>query len=347
MVAAGFDCLIDLASQAIMGLFPVLAALPRIRRWFRLAVDELERFRPHALVLVDYPGFNLRLAARAKRLGIPVLYYVSPQVWAWNRSRIKKIARSVDRLLVILPFEEEAYRGSGLDVRYVGHPSVDHVARSRDAALLRRESYGPGAPRIGVFPGSREHVVRALWPVFKQVIDHVAARRPDATFVVAAASERLASIIRELGLPTAAKTSVAADDSGSVMAWSDACLTTSGTTTIELALWRRPMVLAYQVSALLWIIGRRVVKVPFIGLVNLIAGRRVVPEHVGNKLNPGAIAADLDRLLDDGPDRTAMLGGLDEVVAKLGPPGGYARAAAAIAAFLHERTAAAPAVGED
>ncbi|MCA9321596.1 MAG: lipid-A-disaccharide synthase, partial [Planctomycetes bacterium] len=188
--AAGMELLEDLASDAIMGLFPVLAALPRIRGWFRRALDELERDPPDALVVVDYPGFNLRLALAAKARGLRVIYYISPQVWAWNRRRVRTIARSVDLMIPILPFEEDFYAGAGIEVYYPGHPLADQFADfPYDEAVRSDLARFEERPLVGLFPGSRRHVVESLGPVFLRAA-RALRQKPGleaARFVVAAA----------------------------------------------------------------------------------------------------------------------------------------------------------------
>jgi lipid-A-disaccharide synthase len=337
MERAGMRQDADLASDAIMGIFPVIKALPRIRRMFALASRTLSDERPDALVLVDYPGFNVRLAAVAKRLGVPVIYYISPQVWAWGAGRVEKLARLVDLMLVILPFEEPIFAKAGIRTVFVGHPVQDHVARTPpDEALIAdlRSRRGSG-PLIGVFPGSRRHVVLSL------SADLVAAGRTlralpgteSARFVVALAQPSFRDLV-----PDDPSVPVEFVDGRSldVMRAADLCVTTSGSTTLEIAAVGRPFVVAYRPSLPLFWIGRRVIRVPHIGLVNLVAGRGVVPEHVSWRSQSAEIARDLNRLWVDPAARQAQLDGLAEVRAKLEARGCYVRAADAVTAFLGE-----------
>lgn len=336
MAARGFELLHDLASEGIMGLFPVLAALPRIARLFRRAVGELERRPPAALVLVDYPGFNIRLAARAHRLGIPVIYYISPQVWAWARWRIKKLARVVDLMLVILPFEEDVYRESGLPTVYVGHPLLDHLEASPpDPEEVARLRAGP-SPVVGLFPGSRRHVVESLAPCFLRAaaLLREQPRTQDARFLVALAQERFRDAITP-HLPPRLPVELVVDRAREVMAASDVCLTSSGTTTLEIAGMGVPFVLGYRVSAPVYALGRALISVPHIGLVNLIADRRLVPEHVGVRNFGAAAARDLHELCTDPGARAAQQEGLAEVRRRLAADeSSYVRAAREIASFL-------------
>ena len=328
---AGLDCLEDLPSQAIMGLFPVIAALPRIRGWFRRAVESLRNDPPDAIVLVDYPGFNLRLAARAKKLGIPVIYYISPQVWAWNRRRVKTIARVVDLMIVILPFEADFYRDSGVEVFYSGHPLVDHLASSpADPKFVDTLRDGGESPIVGVFPGSRGHVVDSLLPIFvrtaRRLLDHEDFAQ--SLFLFAAANDDIAKRIAGLEALKSIPHRIVTSRPYEVMEASDLCLTTSGTTTLEIALHRRPMVLAYRVSRVFWLLGRLLIRVRFIGLVNLIAGRGIVREHIGTRSFHAALAADLIRIRTDREVRETLLRDLDEVRRRLETPGSYRRSAA-------------------
>lgn len=337
MAKAGMRLDADLASDAIMGIFPVVRALPRIRRMMALAKRKLAEERPDALVLVDYPGFNVRLAAHAKRLGIPVVYYISPQVWAWGAGRVEKLARLVDLMLVILPFEEQVFAPHGVPSTFTGHPVVDHVARTPpDEAFIRdlRSRRGDG-PLVGVFPGSRRHVVRSLMP---QMID--AGRRlralpgtAGARFVVALAQPAFRGLVPGTDLPVEVVDGRALD----VMRASDLCLTTSGSTTLEIAAVGRPFVITYRPSAVLYWIGRKVVKVPHIGLVNLVAKDGVVPEHVHWRSKAAEIAADLNSLWIDEPRRRASIEALAKVRASLGAPGAYARAARRITDWIGAR----------
>lgn len=338
MERAGMRLDADLASDAIMGLFPVIKALPKIRRTFALATRALETNRPDALVLVDYPGFNMRLASVAKRLGVPVIYYISPQVWAWGARRVEKLARLVDLMLVILPFEERIFTNAGIATVFTGHPVLDHIAKTPpdDAFIAALRGRRGAGPLVGVFPGSRRHVVESL------AADLVDAGRTLASLPGTAGARLVVALaqpsFREL-VPASLDVPVECVDGRAldVMRAADLCLTTSGSTTLEIAAVGRPFVIAYRPSLPLYLIARRVIRVPHVGLVNLVAGRGVVPEHVHWKSQSNAIARDLNRLWVDDAARRAQLDGLAEVRAKLEVRGAYAKAAQAVAAFLAAR----------
>lgn len=336
MREAGAEILHDLASDAIMGLFPVIAALPKIRRLFYRAVDELRERRPAALVLVDYPGFNIRLAAKAHALGIPVVYYISPQVWAWASWRVKKLAKVVDLMMVILPFEKEVYETSGLRTEFVGHPLMDHLRTVRhDRNLideLRAAASGDAdAPLVGLFPGSRRHVVESLMPVFVDVARKLRTMDgiSNAKFVVACAQDRFEDII-ERAVAGIDGMRIEVGHPYEVMEAADIALTSSGTTTLEIAAHGTPFVLGYKVSPLLYGIGRMLVNVEHIGLVNLVAGRGIVPEHVGVRSFADGAARDLHLLWTDASARDEMIDALNEVRERLDTEGSYKRAAKGI-----------------
>lgn len=328
MAAAGARIHHDLAAAAIMGFFPVLAALPRMSRLLAETRRRLEAGRPDAVVLVDYPGFNLRVAAHARRLGLRVVWYISPQVWAWAPWRTRRIARLVDRMLCILPFEPGFYERSGVRAEFTGHPLFDHIEslpRNAEAAAALRE----GRPRVlGIFPGSRPHVVASLLPVFIRAAARVRAAVPDGDLLclVAAADASIAGRIRSRvgGDPLFRVVDGRPHD---VAGAADVCLTASGTTTLELAWHDRPMVIGYRVSALSWLPARLLVRVRHIGLVNLVTPRPFVPEHVGVRDFSAAAARDVAGLFTNQAARAAQLEGLARVREALRCRGAYRTAA--------------------
>lgn len=346
MAAAGVELHHDLATDAVMGLFPVLKALPRLAGLFRATVRRLQDDPPAALLLVDYPGFNMRLAARARRLGVPVVYYISPQVWAWARWRIRRLARLVDLMLVILPFEEAVYREQGPPAVYVGHPLMDRLRRSPPdpARVAAARGSGP-SPLVGIFPGSRLHVVQSLAPVFLKASAHL-RRLPgteQARFVLALAQEGFRKpALRHA--PSDLPLDVQVGRPLEVMEAADLVLTSSGTTTLEVAASLTPFVIGYRVSPVLYALGRLVLSVPHIGLVNLVAGEGLVPEHVGVRSFARPCARDLNRLWTDPVARRHQVEGLRRVRDLLDAEGSYARAASALLEFL-DRERPVPAGG--
>ncbi|WP_419950921.1 lipid-A-disaccharide synthase [Candidatus Palauibacter sp.] len=315
MEAAGVVRIAGLDELSVMGGLEVLRRLPfllslerRIRRLFR--VEDIRLFLP-----TDYPGLNLRLARAARRQGRRVLYFIAPQVWAWREGRAGRLARDCDRVLTVLPFEAELLRKYGADVEFVGHPLLD-TARSHPGPRL-----SAGKRLIGLFPGSRAQEVRLMLPAFAEAARRLARRHADLEFQVARPSHLPEALYAEAGFPTA--------DAGEIMARGTAAITKSGTITLELALAGVPMVVGYRTTAIEWAIGRRLVRVPSIVLVNLVAGSQVVPEMLQDRLSPRRLASALEPLLDEAaPARQDMLRGFAEMRDRLGEPGCAARVAA-------------------
>jgi lipid-A-disaccharide synthase len=311
---------------AVVGLFEVVSHLRRLRGVFRDLLAEVDRKPPAAAVLVDYAEFNLRLAAALRRRGIPVVYYVSPQVWAWRRGRLRDIRRSVSRMLVIFPFEEPLYREAGVPVRFVGHPLVDLVAPAPErAAFLRPLGLDPDRPVLAVLPGSRAKEIAHNLPPIVAALRRIQAQRPRVQFLLAVApSIEPASLAgRFAGVPV----HMVGGATHAVLGACDAAVVASGTATVEAALLGAPMVVVYRLSPLTYHLGRRLVRVPHYAMANLIAGRRLVPELIQSDFTPERVAAEALRLLEDAAVRDGMREGLAEVRQRLGGRGASARAA--------------------
>lgn len=335
MRAAGVETLHDIREMAVMGLVEVLRRYSFFRRVFDEMVATAEKQRPDAVLLVDYPGFNLRFAAEMKRRGIKVIYYICPQVWAWHRSRIPKMARMVDRLLAIFPFEPKVFAGTGLKVDFVGHPLVDVAQAARSAPP--QDLPWRGEPRIALLPGSRRQEVEHILPSLWQAARLIQQQKPGASFLLAAPSDSVAHLVRNTlaelgGGPTNCELVV--DKTREVLRQARAALVASGTATLETALMNCPMLVVYRTSLPTYLIGRQLIRVSHIGMVNLIAGRTVCPEYIQHDATPEKLAAGLLPLLGDTPERAAQLAGLAEVAAKLGAPGAATRAAEILCAEL-------------
>jgi len=336
--AEGQEAIVDAEEISTMGLTEVFASVGRILGAFRRVRDAIEGRtgeRPDLVVLIDLPDFNLRLAPIAKRAGVPVLYYVSPQVWAWRRWRVRQLARNVDRLAVVFPFEEEIYRGL-TDVTFVGHPALDTVRPSRTPAETRaRHGLDPSRPLVALLPGSRAAEVRSLLPEMVRAIDVLRADVPvDA--VVALANEGL----RPLVAPRVGSMPVVTGETWDLVAASDLVLCASGSATLETALLERPMVVSYRLSPITWAVARLLVSVPFVAMPNLILGRRAVPELLQHEANAGRMAAEARSILLDPARASAMRADLSSVRARLGEGGAAGRAAAIAAEMLRARRAA-------
>ena len=326
LAAEGAHLIAHARDLAVVGLWEVVTHLRRIRRVFHRVLDEVDRARPQAAVLIDYPDFNLRLARQLHARGVPVVYYVSPQVWAWRRGRIRAIRETVARMLVIFPFEEALYREAGVPVSFVGHPLVDLVRREPDVAGVRRSlGLDPGRPVVALLPGSRAQEIAHHLSRLAGTVRLLQQRRPELQFVLALApSLDAAGVAAGLdGLPVR----IASGRTHAVLSACDAAVVASGTATVEAALLGAPMVVVYHVSPVTYALGRRLVDVPHFAMVNLIAQRRLVPEIIQREFTPDRVAAEVVSLLDDAGRRQDMLAGLAEVRQRLGQPGASARAA--------------------
>ncbi|HET9767879.1 MAG TPA: lipid-A-disaccharide synthase [Thermoanaerobaculia bacterium] len=334
---AGVELLAESREVAVVGITEALRVLPRAREVFELLVSEVARRRPPVALLVDFPEFNLRLVKRLKRLGVRVAYYVSPQVWAWRRGRVRLIARWVDRMLVLFPFEAEFYGAHGVQVEHVGHPLVDEVPELPQA--WDAPHAGDGPRRLVLLPGSRRSEVEKLLPVMLGAARELARQVPLCVTIVRAqtiAPELLAGDVEEAGLQAAGiKVEVVdSDQRFCVVASSHLALCASGTATLEVALLRTPLLVLYRLHRGSYWLGKLMVRLPWFSLVNLVLQEAVVPELLQADANPTRIAAESLRLLTDGRARAAMRQRLGEVRSRLGASGASVRAATAVAQLL-------------
>jgi lipid-A-disaccharide synthase len=331
--AEGATLLAHVRDLAVVGLLEVLSHLRDLRAVFRRVLDEVDRDPPAAAVLVDYPDFNLRLARELHRRGIPVMYYVSPQVWAWRRGRVRGIRETVARMLVIFPFEEEIYRDAGVPVEFVGHPLVDLAPPADRGDFLRGQGVSPERDVIAVLPGSRPKEIAHNLPGLAGAIASLLAWRPELEFLLPLAPTIEPALLQPdlRGLPVRL---VPQGNARNVLASCQAAMVASGTATVEAAILGAPMVVVYRLSALTHFLGRRFVKVPHVAMVNLIAGKRAVPELIQRDFTPERVAREMRSLLEQPERRAEMKRDLGEVRRRLGEPGASARAAAAVSALL-------------
>jgi lipid-A-disaccharide synthase len=315
--------------MGIVGLFNVIRHLRMFRRIFDDMVETIARERPDAVMLVDYPDFNLRLAKRCKAMGLRVIYYISPQVWAWRRGRVKQIAKVVDHMLVIFPFEEDFYRGHDVPVTYVGHPLIDEmtVRRSPSAAkAVPANGHRPTA--IALLPGSRRHEIRSLLPAMLDAIAILKKDRAVDAFIIQAptiSSAELLTVMQQSGTIVR----IVPHDRGEALASADVALSSSGTATLECAIAGVPVVVMYRLSSPTHWLAQRLVKLEHFSLVNIVAGKSVVPELLQHDVNGVRIARELTRLLEPA-EGNRVRRELAEVTRRLGEPGASRRAAEAI-----------------
>jgi lipid-A-disaccharide synthase len=325
--ASGATLVGDFDGLAVTGLVEALRVVPRSLAMYRRLVRAARDERPDVFVAIDFPDFNFRLAAAMRSLGVPVVYYIPPQAWAWRRGRLRTLARLADRILVIFPFEEEIYRAAGTPVTFVGHPLVDLAsASSSRESFLAETGLDPRRPTLGLLPGSRPNEVRQILPTLVAALPDIIRRVPGAQVLLARAPGLPDALFSPLaGAPIPVRVvERRADD---VLASVDAVITASGTATIQAAIHGCPMVIVYRVSRLTYRLLRRFVHVDMIGMVNLVAGARVAPELVQDQFTPHAVADEAVRLLTDADLRRRTAAALGEVRLRLGGQGASRRAA--------------------
>ncbi|HET7290836.1 MAG TPA: lipid-A-disaccharide synthase [Vicinamibacteria bacterium] len=329
LVAAGGRLIAHVRDVAVVGLVEVLRHLRELRGVFDRILVEADRARPDVAVLVDYPDFNLRLARELHRRRIPVVYYVSPQVWAWRRGRIRQIRRHVVRMLVLFPFEEEVYRRAGVPVTFVGHPLVERIKPLDDRdGFLREIALDPARPVVALLPGSRPGEVAHNLPPLLGGAALVRQRRPDVQLALAAAPTVADAVY------AGAKVPVVRGRTHALLGAASVGVVASGTATVEAALLELPMVVVYRLSPVTYALGRPLVRLDRFAMVNLVAGRDVVPELIQGRFTAERVADETLGLLDDPARREAMRRDLREVRARLGGPGASTRAAQIVAALL-------------
>jgi lipid-A-disaccharide synthase len=329
--AAAGGCLIeDYRGSAVTGLTEPITKIPRLLTTLRRLIAVARTERPHALVVIDFPDFNFWLAKHVKKLGIPVVYYIGPQIWAWRASRLHTIRDFADRVLVIFPFEEAIYRQGGVPVEFVGHPLVDLAQPSASRAVfLGRHGLLPEAPTVALLPGSRQNEIDRIFPDLIAAAREVRAALPGVQFVVARAPRLGDELFNRLAIELPDAVVVEGDTDG-VLAAADVAVTASGTATVQAALHDTPMVVVYRLSPLTYRLGRRLVRLDTFGMVNLIAGERVALELIQDDLSPAAVAREVVSILTDPARAAGIREGLARVRARLGAPGASRRAAEAI-----------------
>ena len=335
LAAAGATLVENFSGLSVTGLVEVVRLLPKTYATYKRLVADADASRPDVFVAIDFPDFNFTLARALKKRGIPIVYYISPQLWAWRAGRMKTMRRIVDRVLVIFAFEEPIYREAGVPVEWVGHPLLDLQPPSRPrGTFLAENGLDPSRPVLALLPGSRTNELREILPVLAQAAGSIRARVPDIQFVVARAPHLRDELFAPLLDPGAGGAPIVTIDghADDVLGSADAAVVASGTVTVQAALHECPMVVVYRLSPLTYRIGKPFVRVDTYAMANLVAGRRVVPELIQDGFTPDAVAEEAVRLLVDRIHAERMRGDLHEVRHKLGPPGASRRAAEAILA---------------
>lgn len=325
----GVEARLRTEALSVMGFTEVLAQLPKIMGLLRTLESQLTTSRPDVVVVIDAPDFHFRVARIAQRLGIPVVYYISPKLWAWREGRVAFLRRHVDRLVSILPFEVEFYARHGMSIDYVGHPLLDSIRTPRIMNVRRHDN------RIGILPGSRKREITSLLPIFSRAAALLAARYPDLEFVLPVAPGMDRELITSCWVSKTPVTLIESSTRYELMRSCRAIMAASGTATLETALLEVPTAVAYRFSPLTYLLGRMLVKVPFISLPNLILGEPVFPEFLQNDANPSALAAAVAQWIEDTPSRARVLDRLGTLPSLLGNGGAASRAAKIVLDTMH------------
>ncbi len=317
--AEGAELLQHTDRMGVMGIIEVLKQYSFFKGVLRQVLEEVDKRKPEKALLVDYPGFNLRLAPELKKRGVKVYYYISPKVWAWNKKRIPKMARCIDQLMVIFPFEVELFKDTGLKTDFVGNPLVEQIddfLQAPPAALPWQSNR-----RIALLPGSRKQEIERILPSILSAAKRLEVRFPDCSFMIASPNERIEKLVHEkIGrcAEKPARLNVVCGQAREVMRQAEAAIVTSGTATLETALIGTPHILVYKTSAFTYWFARTVVKIKHIGLVNIIAGKTVCPELIQDAASPERMAAEVGKLLEDSPEKRAMCAGYASLRMRLG-----------------------------
>jgi len=339
MQEAGVKVIYDMSRLAIVGFFEILNHLGTFKALFEKLKKMLETKKVDAVILVDYPGFNLRLAKVAKEKNIPVIYYISPQIWAWGKDRIDLIKRYVDKMIVIFGFEEDIYKEVGVKVNFVGHPFLDIVRpewKKEDAIWHLKLNHH--STKIALLPGSREKEVTTHLPIILKACEIIKKSIPDAEFILSKRKELDPQLYNRILQRSRIKVHFLENRPYDILNVSDIAIVSSGSATLETAIIGRPMVIIYKTSILTWLFARRLIRISNIGLVNIVAGKRIVPELVQFEVTPKNIAEELMRILKDKKLYHHIKEGLERVKSKLGEPGATRRAAHTIYNFIVNKT---------
>lgn len=331
MQKCGVELIHHFGDLSVVGFSEVVRRLPSLRGVMSDLFHSMLARKPDMVILIDYPGFNLRFSRLAKVRGYRTVYYITPQVWAWGEWRIRQLSRWVDKLIVVLPFEKELYEGLGLNVSFVGHPLLD-VVEKRMSRQHFCSSLGldPEVPILGILPGSRTHEVRRILPTMLISLKSL----DSAQYVLALSSHIQRSTVEQLIRRFLPQVRIVTGMTYEVMSSSDLLLVASGTATLEAAILGTPMLIVYRVSPVSWLIARMLVKVPHIGLVNLVAGKEVAPEFVQFQATPRRLSPMIRQLVEDGDGREAMRRELRRVRTLLGEKGATLRAARIVMEML-------------
>ncbi len=321
MKIAGVEIIEHISNLSFVGFTEVIKHLPFIRRVMNNTIREIKRTQPLRIILIDYPGFNLRLAKKIQKLAIPITYFILPQVWAWKEKRAFKIKNFTDQALSIIPFEKEWFNERAIDIDFVGHPFVDiEKLQVNKDAFFSKHSLEINNPLLTLLPGSRQQEIDRHWPIFKEAVNNLHDIFPKLQFIIGKAPD--------VSIPDCPNfVHIEKDNVRLTMAYGDAGFIASGTATLEAAVLGLPAVVCYKTSDITYWIGKRLAKVKYLSLINLIAKRQIVPEFLQHKMTPETLVKAIIPLLSNTPERKKMIDGYKQTTKKLGTPGVYSRVA--------------------
>ena len=328
MKAAGAEIVYDIVDLAVVGFIEVLKHLGTFRNLFKKLLALLDARKPHAVILVDYPGFNLRFEKAVKEKNIPVIYYISPQIWAWGKKRILEIKKYIDKMIVVFGFEEELYKEAGVKVTFVGHPFLDLVKSEwKREETIKRLHLNHSSVKIALMPGSRAKEVERHLPAMLKACEIIKENFPDAEFILSKRKELDKSIYNKIVNRCSIKPHSIENRPYEIMEIADLVIVSSGSATLETAIMQKPMVIIYKTSIITWFLARNMIKIPDIGLVNVVAGKRIVPELIQFQASPKNIAEESLIILKDKIKQKEIKENLKEIKQKLGIHGAADRAA--------------------
>ena len=338
MKEEGADIVCDIVDLAVVGFVEVLKNIGTFKKLFEKLLKLLETKRPDAVILVDYPGFNLRFAKKAKEKNIPVIYYISPQIWAWGEKRIAEIKKCVDKMIVIFGFEEELYKQAGIKVSFVGHPFLDIVKPAwKKEETIKHLHAKHHSLKIALLPGSRAKEIERHLPIMLKACEKIREMLPDTEFILSRRKELDGSIYNKIIAGSPIKPHSLENRPYEIMGASDLVLVSSGSATLETAIMQKPMVIIYKTSFITWLLAKNLIKIPDIGLVNVVAGKRIVPELVQFEVTPSNLARESLNILNDKNLQEHIKKDLMKVKEKLGDSGAVDRAARLIQSILKAR----------
>ena len=327
MKKQGVHLLYHINEMSVLGIIDVIKRFRFFKKVYKNLVATLKSRKPDVLILIDYPGLNLKLAKAAREMGIKVFYYIAPQVWAWGSNRIQKMVKLVDRMAVIIPFEEKMFRDAGIDVRFVGHPLLEVLeTRMSHSEFISANNLDNKKKIIGLLPGSRQHEVKRLLPEMSRTVDMLISRHDDIQVVVSRASSVEKELYQDI-LNSNCNIKILEDQTYEIMNFSDLLIVASGTATLESALFETPLIIVYKVDAVSYQIGKRLVKIKNIGLVNVIAEKTIVPEFIQNHFNRDELVPAAETLLYNTDVRAEIIADLKQIRSKLGQAGASKKAA--------------------